>query len=122
MKRKSKMIAIIMVSIISLCYVADAQVVLNTDGSTPDPSAILDIKSSNKGILVPRMTEAEIEIISNPANGLLVFNTTDGKFYIYTGEDDLWREVMYGDNEIMIKDRCIKLKVNRLGKIVKVGE
>ncbi len=42
----------------------------------PDPSAMLDVQSTSKGFLPPRMTTAERTAISNPATGLLIFNTT----------------------------------------------
>lgn len=49
------------------------QVGINQDNSAPDPSAILDVSSSSKGFLPPRMTRAEMSTIFNPANGLLVY-------------------------------------------------
>lgn len=54
--------------------------------TTPDASAQLDISSSSKGLLTPRMTAAQRTSISNPATGLLVFQTdaTQG-FYYYNG-------------------------------------
>lgn len=48
-------------------------------GATPDASAILDVRVTNatkKGILIPRITEAERLAIPSPATGLLVFQTT----------------------------------------------
>ncbi|HRU69389.1 MAG TPA: hypothetical protein P5265_12965, partial [Bacteroidia bacterium] len=53
---------------------------------TPDASAMLEIQSTNSGLLIPRMTAAQRSAISNPATGLLVFQTdaTSG-FYYYTG-------------------------------------
>ncbi|MFZ4521074.1 MAG: DUF1566 domain-containing protein [Bacteroidales bacterium] len=74
-----------------------AQVAVSTDGSAPDNSAMLDVKSTSKGILPPRMTTGEINAIANPAEGLSVYNSsvhcpvyfngtgwkrTDGQFYI----------------------------------------
>ena len=53
-----------------------AQVAVTTDGSSADGSAMLDVKSSDKGFLPPRMTTAERDAISSPADGLLIFNTT----------------------------------------------
>ena len=55
-----------------------AQVSINTDGSQPDNSAILDVKSSTKGFLPPRMTFTEMYAIDNPASGLMVFCTDCG--------------------------------------------
>ena len=40
--------------------------------ATPDPSAMLHVESTDKGLLIPRMTEAERLAIPNPAEGLLV--------------------------------------------------
>ncbi len=51
-----------------------AQTVIGADA--PDPSAMLDVQSTSKGFLPPRMTTAERNAISNPATGLLIFNTT----------------------------------------------
>lgn len=55
-----------------------AQFSINNDGSQPDPSAVLDIKSSEKGMLFPRMDHARVNAIANPANGLMVFCTDCG--------------------------------------------
>ena len=40
---------------------------------TPDDSAILDISSTSKGLLLPRMNETERDAITNPATGLLIY-------------------------------------------------
>lgn len=54
--------------------------------ATPDASAKLEVNSTSKGILTPRMTSAQRTAITSPANGLLVFQT-DGVtgFYVNTG-------------------------------------
>ena len=54
--------------------------------TTPDASAKLDITSTTKGLLVPRMTSTQKAAISLPANGLLVYQT-DGVigFYVNSG-------------------------------------
>ena len=54
--------------------------------TTPDPSAALDISSTSRGMLAPRMLQSERTSISSPANGLLVYQTdgTSG-FYFYNG-------------------------------------
>jgi hypothetical protein len=59
---------------------------VNNDGSTADASAMLDIKSSTKGLLIPRMTQGQRLAIANPANGLMVYQT-DGQpgFYYNFG-------------------------------------
>ncbi len=52
-----------------------AQVAINTDGTSPDNSAMLDVKSTTKGMLAPRMTLVQRNAIANPAKGLTVFQT-----------------------------------------------
>jgi hypothetical protein len=54
------------------------QVGINTDNSLPDNSAMLDVKSVSKGFLPPRMTQAEMSTILNPAEGLMVYCTDCG--------------------------------------------
>ncbi|MFM7155258.1 MAG: hypothetical protein ACKOZV_14155, partial [Bacteroidota bacterium] len=44
-------------------------------GTTPDPSAVVDIQSTDKGFLWPRLTTSERNAISSPATGLIIFNT-----------------------------------------------
>lgn len=51
------------------------QVSINTDDSSPLPSAMLDVKSSTKGILPPRMTDVQINAIASPEAGLTVYCT-----------------------------------------------
>jgi len=52
-----------------------AQVGINGDNSLPDNSAMLDVKSSTQGMLVPRMTFDERNAIVTPAEGLQVICT-----------------------------------------------
>jgi len=45
-------------------------------GTTPDPSAVLDIRSTEKGVLLPRLTTVQRDAVGSPATGLTIFNTT----------------------------------------------
>jgi hypothetical protein len=60
-------------------------IAVNSTGSLPDTSAILDISSTSKGVLLPRMTTAQINAITQPATGLMVFNTTVNALQVNTG-------------------------------------
>ena len=60
-----------------------AQVAINTDGTSPDASAMLDIKSTVRGLLIPRMTTAQRTGISTPAEGLMVYDTELKAFLFY---------------------------------------
>ena len=59
-------------------YLLFSQVAINIDGSSANNSAILDLKSNNKGFLPPRMTRTELNAIASPANGLIVYCTDCG--------------------------------------------
>jgi hypothetical protein len=66
-----------------------AQVSVNSDGSSPDSSAMLDVKSSTKGFIVPRMTAEERDAIIKPAKGLMIFCTDNNGFYYNQGTPDI---------------------------------
>lgn len=59
---------------------------INANGATPNASAILDVSSTDKGLLAPRMTQTQRNAITTPATGLLIYQTdnTPG-FYYYNG-------------------------------------
>ncbi|MEI6749977.1 MAG: hypothetical protein WCM93_12525, partial [Bacteroidota bacterium] len=70
---------------------AHAQVAINTDGSLPDNSAMLDVKSSSKGFLPPRMTTAQRNAIVSPATGLVVFDTDVNS--LFTRTSSTWEQL-----------------------------
>ena len=83
-----------------------AQISINTDGSTPDGSAMLDIKSANKGILIPRINYTDRP--TNPANGLMIYVTNNGPlgdnaFYFWDGSK--WS---------MVGDKSIESRINNI--------
>ena len=94
-----KKIKIILTAILMIAsFGAMAQVAINTDGSQPDASAMLDIKATDGGLLIPRMTATQRNNISSPATGLIVYVTTDNKFYYYDGTQWVnWVDATDGD-------------------------
>ena len=69
-----------------------SQVSINTDNSVPDPSAMLDVKSTNTGVLIPRMTADQRNAIANPSEGLMLFCTnctSNGALCIFSNGE--WR-------------------------------
>ena len=56
---------------------AQQGVAINTDGTPPHTDAILDIKSTSKGVLIPRMTYDQRMAIATPPNGLMVYQTNN---------------------------------------------
>ena len=56
---------------------------INSDGSAPNGSAMLDVSSTTKGFLAPRVTAAQKALISSPATGLLIYQTDGTAGYYY---------------------------------------
>ena len=71
-------------------YLLEAQVSISSDGSEPDSSAMLDVKSTSKGVLIPRMTTAQRDAITNPEASLLIFNITTQCYEGYSTQDKQW--------------------------------
>jgi hypothetical protein len=61
-------------------FTASAQIGIGVPTANIDASAQLEVASTNKGLLVPRLTNDQVNAISNPAEGLILYNTTTGKF------------------------------------------
>ncbi|MBK8142166.1 MAG: hypothetical protein IPK57_15155 [Chitinophagaceae bacterium] len=76
--------AIICVLIIVQCYLTTAQTV-GIGTTTPNASAQLDIVSTSKGLLIPRMTAAQRAAIASPAIGLMVYETTTNSLWLFNG-------------------------------------
>ncbi len=77
-----KKLLYIAISLIALNATAQS-VAINTDGSAADNSALLDLKSTNQGVLVPRMTQANRNAITSPATGLMIFQTDNTQGFYY---------------------------------------
>ena len=72
---------------------------INTTGIIPDASAMLDVKSTDKGILIPRVNIADLTTavpITSPVNSLLVYNTntTTGIGYYYWNATTKWTKLV----------------------------
>ena len=95
-----KLITLLTLGLIILINVpAISQVSINTNGTDPDGSAMLDVESTTSGMLVPRMTQTERNAINGGtfATGLLIYQTdnTPG-FYYYDGS--AWQMIVGGDD------------------------
>jgi len=67
---------------------SSGQLAVNT--TSPDASALVQIDSNTQGFLVPRMLESEINSISSPATGLLVYNTDQDHMCMFDGS--VWKK------------------------------
>jgi hypothetical protein len=76
------------ISTILLCVflqTANAQMGVNSTGAVPASSAMLDVSSTTKGFLMPRLTTTQRDAIPSPANGLMIYNTSIGELQVYEG-------------------------------------
>lgn len=74
---------VILACVVLMCYKAESQVAINTTATTPNASAMLDISSNTRGLLIPRLTTSQRNAIASPANSLMVFDSTTLSFWYY---------------------------------------
>jgi hypothetical protein len=67
---------------------------INTSGTPADASAMLDVASTTKGMLIPRMSTAEKTAIASPATGLIIYDTDLNQFYFWNGT--VWTAIPTG--------------------------
>lgn len=68
------------------CLLHAQSVAVNVNGDPGHASAIFDVGSTDKGVLLPRMTLLERNAISDPAEGLLIYQRTgEAGFYVFSG-------------------------------------
>ena len=107
MKRCTLIVLLIVIGTITY-----SQIGINKDGSDTHSSAILDIKSTNLGVLIPRMTQTQRNVISNPAEGLLIYQT-DGKAGFYYNKSGIWtaisQEISSGESPLYKDNDTLKL-------------
>lgn len=73
---------------------------INADGTQPDNTAMLDIKSSSKGLLIPRMSTLQRTSIPGPALGLTVYDSETNNHWVFRGDlNGGWVEVMNSLNK-----------------------
>lgn len=81
-----------------------SQVAINETGADPDPSAILDLSSFNKGFLAPRVSTSERNAIGTTQSGLLVYDIDTESFWYYNNMLADWVEIINNANNNSISD------------------
>ncbi len=101
---------------------------INDDNSSPEPSAMLDVKSNTKGMLVPRLTTSQRLLVSSPAKGLLVFDSDEACYYFYNGM--AWENLSSGTwestgNQVFVSNTAFRVGVGTTdpnGKMIVQGD
>src|SRR5687768_4582005 len=87
---------LILISIMMLLWsglsFSQAGVSITTDNTPADASAMLEVKSTTKGMLIPRMTSVQRGLIAAPVSGLLVYDNTTQSFWFHNGSS--WVDLM----------------------------
>ena len=86
----------------------NSQVLISSGTGTPDGSAMLEIDSDSKGILIPRMNTTNREAIA-AVPGLLVYDTVEGAFFLYSSSGwvnlssaEIWSRNPSNSNEVSL--------------------
>ena len=93
--RKNLLAAILLVSTaVTSTLAQDNNVGIGT--TTPDASAILDVESTEKGMLIPRLNTLQRLGIATPAEGLLVYDTDVDCFFYFSAASSSWENLCSG--------------------------
>src|SRR5688500_2029491 len=82
-------------AILLLSLNVHGQVSINTTGMPPASSAMLEVTSISKGVLIPRMTTTDRNGIVSPAASLMIYNTTTGAYNYWNGSS--WMAIAAGN-------------------------
>ncbi|MBL0153747.1 MAG: hypothetical protein IPP93_09745 [Chitinophagaceae bacterium] len=108
MKLTSLIITMILLPIISF-----SQVKIGDPTGLPDPKAILELKDSTRGFLLPRLTQAQMNGIASPTDGLLLYNTSANNIYQYKQAFSQWRPIVADSSEWFHDTASNKLYLRR---------
>jgi hypothetical protein len=87
-----KIFLFIIIALLAVVIINAQSVGIGTN--SPGSSAMLDVSSTTKGLLVPRMTSAQRSAIVSPANGLMVYDITTNSFWYYN--NSAWTNLVAG--------------------------
>ncbi|WP_157472052.1 hypothetical protein [Neolewinella persica] len=84
--------------LILLAYVCFGQlsgqgVLISPDNGNPDEDALLELRSTSQGFLPPRLDRAQRDIILNPPNGLVIYNTSTSRLNVFDTVANEWVEL-----------------------------
>lgn len=94
---KKSYLAVFFIAFLTTQLYSQSGVSVNITGQPADTSAMLDVSSLNRGLLIPRLTLAQRNLIYQPATGLMVYQTdADTGFYYNAGipASPVWLQLM----------------------------
>ena len=112
--KKMKKFLIILLCLLPV-WLFTQNVAINSTGVAPNVSSMLDVSSTNSGMLIPRMTTAQRTVIVTPATGLFVYDNTTNSFWYYNGT--IWVEFLGGGRAWEVTGNNGILTTNFIGPI-----
>jgi hypothetical protein len=82
--------------------------------TTPNSSALLDLNSTTRGLLIPRMTSAQRLAIASPTQGLMVYDVTTRQFWIFNGS---WHSLQDERDIFWFKSSASQDKIHTLDSV-----
>jgi hypothetical protein len=112
MKKNSTPVLLVIIANFITIVAFSQGIGINATSAAPDSSAMLDVQSTAKGMLIPRMTSAQRNAIALPATGLMVFDKTTKSFWFKS--TSRWVELVDSTNTIWAKkDTSVYLNDNQ---------
>ena len=94
---KKNLLSLLLLGAASSLY-AQQNVSISDVPATPNPTSVLDVSSTTKGMLMPRMTTAQRNAIVGPANGLLIYDTDVNCVMYYSTTLTSWNSLCAGSS------------------------
>lgn len=91
----------ILLSLLFFSILVNAQVAIGT--TTPSSSSILELESTTKTFVPPRMTTAQMNAIVSPLNGSIIYNTTEDAMYLKTSTG--WKSMFFVNNDVVLLNK-----------------
>ncbi|MCX6314823.1 MAG: hypothetical protein NTX08_08845 [Sphingobacteriales bacterium] len=98
----NKILALIALLLLQNFYSQAQSFAINTTGTAAHASAMLDVTSTIKGLLIPRLTTAQRTAIASPGKGLFVYDSTLKSFYFHDGVN--WQPIVNDSNNLWRKN------------------
>src|SRR6056297_504661 len=109
----------LMFSMLTLSGITQNIAITDDEKYIANPSAMLDVQSISKGLLVPRLTATQRKSIESPATGLLVFDTDLSQFYYFNGTswENLSAEGIWilNTNDLSLSDNNYRVGIGTSG-------
>lgn len=96
--RRAPVLALCICGLAMGAWAQTGNIAVNETGAAADPKAMLDVSSVTKGLLVPRMTQAQRDLIATPQEGLLIYQTNPVTRGFYVMQGGAWTPLVQGRN------------------------